>query len=96
MERYLTRLSNQLIRKMGENDWSITQLSTICNVSYHGIYNIINGNVSDINLSTLIKICENTHISYADIFDIDNTELLDHTMKKLRPFQVLCKLKKLI
>ena len=67
---------------MRENDWSISHLSAVCNVSYHGIYNIINGNVSDINMSTFIKICENTHISYADIFDIDDTELLACAMKK--------------
>ena len=82
MKRYLLRLNEELFKKMRENDWSITQLSTICNVSYHGIYNIINGNVSDINVSTLIKICESTHISYVDIYNIDDNELLEREMRK--------------
>ncbi len=82
MERYLSRLSSELIKKMDENRWSIAQLSAMCHVSYHGMCNIVNGNVSDINFSTFVKICENTHISYADIFDIDDTELLECAMKK--------------
>lgn len=82
MGKYLLRLSNELVKKMNENSWSIAQLSIICNVSYHGMYNIVNQNVSDINLSTFIKICENAHISYADIFDIDDNELLKREMKK--------------
>ena len=75
MGEYLSRLSEELLKKMRENDWSISHLSAVCNVSYHGIYNIINGNVSDINMSTFIKICENAHISY------DN-ELLEREMRK--------------
>lgn len=82
MGKYLSRLRNELLEKMNENNWSIVQLSIICNVSYHGMYNIVNQNVSDINLSTFIKICENTHISYADIFDIDDNEFLKREMKK--------------
>ena len=82
MERYLSRLSSELIKKMDENRWSIAQLSAMCHISYHGMCNIVNGNVSDINFSTFVKICENTHISYADIFDIDDTELLEREMRK--------------
>lgn len=67
---------------MNENNWNITQLAIICDCSYHGMCNIVNGNVNDINFSTFIKICENTHISYADIFDIDDTELLEREMRK--------------
>ena len=82
MVKYLSRLSNELVKKMNQNNWSIIQLSMICNISYHGMYNIVNEKVSDINLSTFIKICENTHISYADIFDIDDNELLEREMRK--------------
>lgn len=67
---------------MDENRWSIAQLSAMCHISYHGMYNIVNEKVSDINLSTFIKICENTHISYVDIFNIDDNELLEREMRK--------------
>lgn len=67
---------------MDENHWSIAQLSTMCHISYHGMCNIVNGNVNDINFSTFIKICENAHISYADIFDMGDNELLEREMKK--------------
>lgn len=82
MVKYLSRLSNELVKKMNQNNWSIMQLSMICNISYHGMYNIVNEKVSDINLSTFIKICENTHISYVDIFNIDDNELLEREMRK--------------
>ena len=82
MERYLSKFRKNLIKKMNENNWNITQLAIICDCSYHGMCNIVNGNVNDINFSTFIKICENTHISYADIFDIDYTELLEREMRK--------------
>ena len=82
MVKYLSRLSNELVKKMNQNNWSIIQLSMICNISYHGMYNIVNEKVSDINLSTFIKICENTHISYADIFDINDNELLEREMRR--------------
>lgn len=80
MERYLSKFRKNLIKKMNENNWNITQLAIICDCSYHGMCNIVNGNVNDINFSTFIKICENTHISYADIFDIDDNELIKKEM----------------
>ena len=82
MKRYLSRLSNELIKKMNENHWRIARISSMRHIYYHGMCNIVNGNASDINFSTFIKICENTHISYADIFDIDDTELLEKEIKK--------------
>ncbi len=57
-------------------------MSAMCHISYHGMCNIVNGNVNDINFSTFIKICENAHISYANIFDVDDSELLEKEMKK--------------
>lgn len=82
MERYLSKFRKNLIKKMNENNWNITQLAIICDCSYHGMCNIVNGNVSDINFSTFVKICENAHISYADIFDINDNELLEREMRK--------------
>ena len=75
MEKYLLNFRNSLIKKMNENNWSITQLAIICDCSYHGMCNIVNGNVNDINFSTFIKICENANISYEDIFEIESFNL---------------------
>ena len=82
MERYLSRLSSELIKKMDENRWSIAQLSAMCHISYHGMCNIVNGNVNDINFSTFVKICENANISYEDIFEIESFNSLEKEMKK--------------
>lgn len=82
MEKYLLNFRNSLIKKMNENNWSITQLAIICDCSYHGMCNIVNGNVNDINFSTFIKICENANISYEDIFEIESFNSLEKEMKK--------------
>lgn len=67
---------------MDENRWSIAQLSAICHISYHGMCNIVNGNVNDINFSTFIKICENAKISYEDIFEIESLDSLEKELQK--------------
>ena len=82
MEKYLLNFRNSLIKKMNENNWTITQLAIICDCSYHGMCNIVNGNVNDINFSTFIKICENANISYEDIFEIESFNSLEKEMKK--------------
>ena len=73
---------NSLIKKMNENNWNITQLAIICDCSYHGMCNIVNGNVNDINFSTFIKICENANISYEDIFEIESLDSLEKELQK--------------
>lgn len=82
MKQYLRRLRQELIKKMNENHWTITQLSIICDISYHSMCNIVNGNMKDINFSTFVKICDNTQISYIDIFDISNQELFEKEICK--------------
>lgn len=82
MEKYLLNFRNNLIKKMNENNWNITQLAIICDCSYHGMCNIVNGNVNDINFSTFIKICENAKISYEDIFEIESLDSLEKELQK--------------
>lgn len=82
MEKYLLNFRNSLIKKMNENNWSITQLAIICDCSYHGMCNIVNGNVNDINFSTFIKICENANIPYEDIFEIESSNSLEKELQK--------------
>lgn len=82
MEKYLLNFRNSLIKKMNENNWNITQLAIICDCSYHGMCNIVNGNVNDINFSTFIKICENANISYEDIFEIESLDSLEKELQK--------------
>lgn len=82
MEKYLLNFRNSLIKKMNENNWNITQLAIICDCSYHGMCNIVNGNMHDINFSTFIKICENAKISYEDIFEIESLDSLEKELQK--------------
>ena len=82
MEKYLLNFRNSLIKKMNENNWNITQLAIICDCSYHGMCNIVNGNMHDINFSTFIKICENTHISYNEVFECDYDHSFEKEIKK--------------
>lgn len=82
MERYLSKFRKNLIKKMNENNWNITQLAIICDCSYHGMCSIVNGNFHDINFSTFVKICENAHISYNDVFEIESPDSLEKEMQK--------------
>lgn len=81
MSESLKNLRNELLKKMEENDLNITQLSIICDISYHGMCNIVNGTSNDINLATFEKICENADISYADIFQITDLEIFEKMIK---------------
>lgn len=81
MSESLKNLRNELLKKMEENNWNITQLSIICDISYHGMCNIVNGTSKDINLATFEKICKNAGISYADVFQIKDLEMFNKMIK---------------
>lgn len=82
MNDYLERLRKELLKIMQDKGLNMTDLSIVCDVSYHSMCNIINGLSQDMNMSTFVKICENVGISYADIFNLDGSALLGKSIKK--------------
>jgi DNA-binding Xre family transcriptional regulator len=65
----LGRLRNLVNEEMIENDLTIKEFSLRCGISYNEMRNIANGQAIDIKVSTIEKICENSHIEMWDIFD---------------------------
>jgi len=62
-------LSEQIIKKMGEGNYTIVRFADECDVSVREINKIKNREAASISLNTLVKICETHEISYMDIFD---------------------------
>lgn len=59
---YLEKIRDLLLDEMREKEYDIIDLSVKCDISYNRIRNILYGNVTDIKLSTLIKICKSLGI----------------------------------
>lgn len=69
MKKYLRNLRDLVLEKMGEGNYTIMEFSVKCDVSYQELCNIKNGKSHNPMFETVVKICENAGISYADVFD---------------------------
>lgn len=65
----LNRLSELVLKELGERNCSGVFFADICDISRNELNAIVNKKKKDIKLSTIKKICENSSITYADIFD---------------------------
>lgn len=64
----MENLSNLILKKMEEENCTIARFADECGVSERKISDIKNRKVNNIELKTLVKICEAHDISYADVF----------------------------
>ncbi len=72
VEKYMKNLRELILKKMEEENYTIARFSDECGVSEREICKIKNGQASNIQFDTLVKICENSGIHYEDIFCLDN------------------------
>lgn len=72
MEEIVKRLTECVNKEMMDYDITIKDYALRCDVSYSVMRKISNGQATDLLLSTIDKICENSH------FDLD--EILEKTM----------------
>ena len=77
MDEYLSRLSDLILSEMELKCCTIREMAIMCDVSEREISAIKNRNKHDIKLSTIEKICENTNITYEDIFNIKDIEIFE-------------------
>ena len=82
LERYLNKLSALIMEEMSKRNCTSKELSIICDISEREMSAIKNRERNDVRLSVIVKICENTSISYNDIFEIEDNEIFEQALKK--------------
>lgn len=81
VEKYLRNLSSLILMKMEQGNYTVGRFADECGVSAREVSRIKNGEAKSINLDTLVKISENSGISYVDIFGLE-AELNDAAIQK--------------
>lgn len=81
VEKYLRNLSELVLKKMEEGNYTIGRFADECGISQRELSRIKNGEAKSININTLSKICEHSGISYIDVFDLKE-DLDDYETRK--------------
>lgn len=79
----LKRLSELVLSEMESKNLSSKDFSIMCGISEREVSSIKNRERSDVRLSIIAKICENTSITYADIFDISDKDVFERMAVRL-------------
>lgn len=79
MEELLKRLCSFMNEEMIKYDITIKDYAYRCGISYTLMRRICNGNATDLMLSTIIKICDNSHFDLDEIVSTD----LDYKIERL-------------
>lgn len=79
---YLSNLRDSILLKMEEGGFTLTEMSIKCDVSARRLSDIVRGEAKDISFSTFINICENSGISYAEIFEIDSFSIFENMLRR--------------
>lgn len=77
MESIIARLCEQVNSEITNCGYTIQDFALRCDVSYGEMRRIANGCVTDIKLSTMYKIFENSHICFSDIVESDELEYIN-------------------
>lgn len=84
VEKYLMNLSDQILKKMEEGNYTIARFAAECDVSEREISKIKNGESKSIKLDILVKICDSHCISFVDVFGLQEElerKAIDKIMK---------------
>lgn len=78
-------LMENLRRKIGEElskkSYTMSAFSEKCGISEECLHGILYRRTRSADCETIIKICENSEISYADLFDISENEIFKKMLK---------------
>lgn len=69
IDGFLTRLADSILRKIDTKGCSQECFSGLCGLSRKEIGNIVQRRKKDVNVSTVLKIVENSNITYKDLFE---------------------------
>lgn len=72
----LEMLTNCVNKEISAYGYTVLEFASRCGVSYGEMRKIVSGKATDVKLSTIEKICDNSHITLQDIancgFDLQN------------------------
>lgn len=68
---YLKNLSDLMLQKMEEGNYTIARFADECGVSCREISKIKNREDGNVNVVTLLKICKTHEISLVDVFELE-------------------------
>ncbi len=76
-KNYLNRLADLILVEIGKRGCSCICFVDLCGISRNKMGKIVNRKKTDIKLSIILKICENSEISIEDVFGISDFKLSD-------------------
>lgn len=78
----MSHFADLVIAEIGRMNCNYTYFADVCGLSRREIGNIVSRKTKDVNVSTIIKICENTNITISDIFGCSNDEIFRSMIKR--------------
>ena len=99
MNRITKMLTEYVNKEMINYDITIKEFSLRCGISYNEMRNIANGRADDLLLSTIIRICDNSHFDISNLIiqDISREEqLINNIYHQLKIKDFKTKLKELL
>lgn len=85
-EKILEKLCVEILKELERTNKSYTVFADLCGISRNLMGSIVNRKKTDIKLSTIVKICENSSISLIDIFLFDEEMETEMFLKYLNKF----------
>ena len=77
----LERLRETINRELEKKNMGYTVFADLCGISRRIMADIVNGKKTDIKLSTIVRICENSNICLSDIFsDTGRDKITDNNL----------------
>lgn len=71
-KKIMKNLRNEMYKVINNNNYTFYQYAIICDIFYKNLYMILSGKAKDIKMSTFLKICNNSGISFKNIFELHN------------------------
>lgn len=81
MEKILEKLADLIILETEQLGCTYSFFADVCNISRNEIGNIVRRKRKDIKLSTILKICKHSNITFPDIFDYSDKDVFEKMIK---------------
>lgn len=80
----MKNLRELILKKMEDENYTISRFADKCEVSEREISRIKNGEANNIRFDVFVKICENSNISYKNVFNLkEDTYYLEKILNNI-------------